>query len=205
MPIAARRVRTDMADTQPQDRGVRGFAARLQHMADLVSLAGAWAAGLCMAALTLLVLVDTLLAFASRYISESVPSGTGVGWEYSAYLMGAAFLLGAGLTLRSGLQLRVELLLAAGKGRFARAIELFAAALGSAVTVSLAIWLFRFTIRTHGYGEVSQDSFTPLWIPQLVLSIGMAVLAFQMVARLLTCLSGGELNKPSLGVASAIE
>lgn len=183
----------------------RGFAASLQRAADLVSLGGAWAAAFCTAALTVLVLVDTLLAFGSRYILESIPAGTGVGWEYSAYLMGAAFLLGAGLTLRAGLQLRVELLLAAGKGRLARGIELFAAALGSIVTVALTIWLARFTLRTHGYGEVSQDSFTPLWIPQMVLTIGMGVLAFQMVARLVTCLSGGALNKPELGVASAIE
>lgn len=189
---------------QQQQEG-RGFAASLQRVADMLSLGGAWAAALCTAALTLLVLIDTLLAFASRYISESIPAGTGVGWEYSAYLMGAAFLLGAGLTLRAGLQLRVELLLAAGKGRFARMMELFSAALGSAVTVSLTIWLARFTLRTYGYGEVSQDSFTPLWIPQLVLTIGMGVLAFQMVARLVTCLSGGALDRPALGVASAIE
>lgn len=183
----------------------RGFAAGLQRVADLASLAGAWVAAFCMAALTLLVLVDTLLAFASRYIYQGIPSGTGVGWEYSAYLMGAAFLLGAGLTLRAGLQLRVELLLSAGHGRFAKWMELFAAALGSMVTVALTIWLARFSMRTYGYGEVSQDSFTPLWIPQMVLTVGMGVLALQMVARLVTCLSGGRLNHPELGVASAIE
>lgn len=183
---------------------VQDFAAALQGAADRVSLAGAWLAGGCIAALTLLVLIDTILAFVSRYV-PSVPSGTGVGWEYSAYLMGAAFVLGAGLTLRAGLQLRVELLISAGKGRMAWALELFAAALGSAVTVALTLWLARFTFRTYGYGEVSQDSFTPLWIPQSVLTIGMGVLAFQMVARLATCLTGGPLNKPELGVASAIE
>lgn len=194
-----------MSDHQPDQPEARGFAAGLQRAADIVSLGGAWAAALCTAALTLLVLVDTLLAFASRYLSESIPAGTGVGWEYSAYLMGAAFLLGAGLTLRAGLQLRVELLLSAGHGRFVRLLETASAALGSAVTVALTVWLAQFTLRTHGYGEVSQDSFTPLWIPQMVLTLGMGVLAFQMVARLVTCLSGGSLNRPALGVASAIE
>lgn len=184
--------------------GARGFAAALQGAADVVSVAGAWLAGGCIVALTLLVLVDTLLAFASRHI-PAVPSGTGVGWEYSAYLMGAAFVLGAGLTLRTGLQLRVEILLSAGRGRMARVLELFAAALGSLVTASLTLWLAQFTLRTHGYGEVSQDSFTPLWIPQAVLTLGMGVLAFQMLARLVTCLAGGRLNKPELGVSTAIE
>jgi TRAP-type mannitol/chloroaromatic compound transport system permease small subunit len=183
----------------------RGFAAALQRAADFVSLAGAWTAGGCIAALTLLVLTDTILAFLSRYLSAAIPSGTGVGWEYSAYLMGAAFLLGSGLTLRAGLQLRVEILISAGRGKQAWALELFAASLGTLVTCSLTLWLARFSMRTYGYGEVSQDSFTPLWIPQLVLAVGMGVLAFQMIARLVTCLTGGSVNKPELGVASAIE
>jgi TRAP-type mannitol/chloroaromatic compound transport system permease small subunit len=193
-----------MPAPRAETSGARGFAAALQGAADVVSVLGAWAAAACIAALTILVLIDTLMAFVSRYV-HAVPPGTGVGWEYGAYLMGAAFVLGAGLTLRAGLQLRVELLIAAGKGRLAWMLELFSSALGSAVTVAFAIWLAQFTLRTYGFGEVSQDSFTPLWIPRLVLTLGMGVLAFQMIARLVTCLTGGVLNRPELGVASAIE
>lgn len=182
----------------------RGPAAALQRAADRVSLVAAWVAGLCIVGLTLLVLIDTFMALISRYVS-SVPSGTGIGWEYSAYLMGAAFLLGSGMTLRAGLQLRVELLLSMGHGRYARIFEIMASALGTLVTVPLAWWLAQFTWRTWSYGEVSQDSFTPLWIPQLVLTIGAAVLAFQMVARLVTAISGNTVDNPSLGAASAIE
>ena len=182
----------------------RGLSAALQRAADAVSLLAAWAAALCIGALTLLVLVDTVLALVSRHL-PAVPSGTGVGWEYGAYFMGAAFLLGAGLTLRAGLQLRVELLMTAGGGRLAWVLELFASVLGSAVTVALAVWLTGFTLRTDGYGEVSQDSFTPLWIPRLVLTVGMGVLALQMLARTVTCLSRRPVNDPRLGAASAIE
>ncbi|MFK7996931.1 MAG: TRAP transporter small permease subunit [Granulosicoccus sp.] len=184
-------------------RSFERFAAALQGAADAVCVVAAWLAGLCLASLTLLVLTDTLLAFISRHF-PAIPSGTGVGWEYSAYLMGAAFVLGAGLTLRAGLQLRVEVLLAIGNGRMARTFELLASALGSVVTIFLAINMARFTLRTYGYGEVSQDSFTPLWIPQLVLSAGFFVLAFQMIARLITCLANGRLNKPELGVTTSI-
>lgn len=192
------------AKNSSSERGIRGFAVGFQRAADLAALTGAWLAALCIASLTVLVLVDTLLAFVSRYL-RFLPTGTGIGWEYSAYLMGAAFVLGAGLTLRAGLQLRVELLISSGKARLAWLLELFSCALGSVVTVILAIWLARFTLRTYGFGEVSQDSFTPLWIPQSVLTIGMAVLALQMVARLMTCLTGGTVDDPELGVASAIE
>lgn len=182
----------------------RGPAAALQRAADFVSLIAGWLAGLCIVGLTLLVLIDTIMALISRYV-VSFPSGTGIGWEYSSYLMGAAFLLGAGMTLRAGLQLRVELMLSAGGGRMARVLETSAALLGTIVTVPLAYWLARFTMRTYGYGEVSQESFTPLWIPQLVLTIGAAVLAFQMVARFVTCVAGQPVNRPELGAASNIE
>lgn len=155
-------------------------------------------------ALTLLVLADILLAFLSKYL-RFVPSGTGVGWEYSAYLMGAAFLLGAGMTLRAGLQLRVELVMSSSHRMVVRVLEVVSAALGSAVSVAMAVWLFNFTLRTYGYGEVSQESFTPLWIPQAVLTLGAAVLAFQMVARLVSALAGHSLDNPTLGAASAIE
>jgi len=182
----------------------RGPVAALQRAADATSLFAAWLAGLCIVVLTLLVLTDTVMALISRMF-PAFPSGTGVGWEYSTYLMGAAFLLGSGMTLRAGLQLRVELMLAAGGGRFARALEISAALLGTVVTIPLALWLGQFTLRTYGYGELSQESFTPLWIPQLVLTLGAAVLAFQMVARLLSCLAGHPVDRPELGAASAIE
>lgn len=183
---------------------LRGPAAALQRAADAVSLFGAWLAGLCVVALTLLVLTDILLAFFSRFLNF-VPSGTGIGWEYSAYLMGAAFLLGSGLTLRAGLQLRVELTMSSGNVALVRALEILSSALGSAVTVSLAYWLFKFTLRNYDYGDVSQESFTPLWIPQAVLTLGANILALQMVARFMTALSGGPVDSTKLGAASAIE
>ncbi|WP_417281116.1 TRAP transporter small permease [Celeribacter sp.] len=183
---------------------VRGPAAALQRAADAVSLLGAWLAGLCVVGLTLLVLTDILLAFFSRFFSV-IPSGTGVGWEYSAYLMGAAFLLGSGMTLRAGLQLRVELVMSSERVMLVRVLEIISSALGSAVTVSLAYWLFKFTLRNYGYGDVSQESFTPLWIPQAVLTLGAGVLAIQMIARFVTALSGSPVNSTKLGAASAIE
>lgn len=140
-----------------------------------------------------MVLIDILLAFFSQYLSF-VPSSTGIGWEYSAYLMGAAFLLGSGMTLRAGLQLRVELVMSSNRPRLVRLLEIVSSALGTAVTCALTWWLLGFTMRTYGYGEVSQESFTPLWIPQAVLTLGAAVLAFQMSARLVSALAGNPVN-----------
>ncbi|HSF63635.1 MAG TPA: TRAP transporter small permease [Paracoccaceae bacterium] len=183
--------------------GNGGFAA-LQRAADLLSYAGAWMAAGCILGLTGLVLAEIAVAFLARFV-PALPSGIGIGWEYGAYLMGASFLLGAGMTLRAGLMLRVEILLRAGHGRLAAALELVSAAIGSALCLFLAASLAHMTWRTWGFGEVSQDSFTPLWIPQAVLTLGAAILALQMVTRLLACLLGRPLDRPEIGAATAIE
>lgn len=191
--------------TNVPEHGARqnGFAV-LQNTADLLSRVGGWVAAGCIVGLTGLVLTEIVVAFLARFIS-AMPSGIGIGWEYSAYLMGASFLLGSGLTLRAGLQLRVEILLRAGQRRFAAGLEIVSAAIGSAVCVFLAVSLIRMTLRTWGYGELSQDSFTPLWIPQAVLALGATILALQMVARLLAALLGLSLERQAIGAATAID
>ena len=72
-------------------------------------------------------------------------------------------------------------------------------------TVYLAVTLIAFTWRTFSFGETSQDSFTPLWIPQSVLCVGAVILAIQMLVRTLASLVGGRVDRPQLGAATAIE
>lgn len=193
-----------MTSSLNEDARSKGLVAALQAVADCLSLTGAFLAVLCMVAMTLLVLAEIVLAGVSRII-PSVPSTTHIGWEYSGYLMGACFLLGAGMTFRAGLQIRVEALLRAGKGRFSRVLETIASLAGAAVAVFVAMALVQFALRTWGYGEVSQDSLTPLWIPQAVLALGAVIMALQMLVRVLACLTGAPLDRPDLGAASAIE
>ncbi|SHN07201.1 TRAP transporter small permease [Roseibium suaedae] len=193
-----------MTSSLNEDARSKGLVAALQAAADCLSLTGAFLAVLCMVAMTLLVLAEIVLAGVSRII-PSVPSTTHIGWEYSGYLMGACFLLGAGMTFRAGLQIRVEALLRAGKGRFSRVLETIASLAGAAVAVFVAMALVQFALRTWGYGEVSQDSLTPLWIPQAVLALGAVIMALQMLVRVLACLTGAPLDRPDLGAASAIE
>lgn len=192
-----------MTNVPEHGAGQGGFAV-LQDIADLLSRVGAWIAAGCILGLTGLVLTEIVVAFLARFV-PAMPSGIGIGWEYSAYLMGASFLLGSGLTLRAGLQLRVEILLRAGQRRFAAGLEIVSAAIGSAVCVFLAVCLNRLTLRTWGYGEVSQDSLTPLWMPQSVLALGATILALQMVVRLLAAILGLAMERREIGAGTAIE
>lgn len=178
--------------------------AVLQSTADGISLIAAYLAAACIVALTGLILAEITVAFLSRFI-PSVHAGIGIGWEYSAYLMGGAFMLGAGMTLRAGQQIRVELLLRARGGRYHRTFETISCLMGSAVTVFLAVSMVLLTIRMFNSGEASQDSFTPLWIPQAALSLGAVILALQMTIRTLACLVGAPTERPELGASTQIE
>jgi TRAP-type mannitol/chloroaromatic compound transport system permease small subunit len=173
------------------------------RLADRLSLAAAYLAAACLAALIALLLAEIALGLASR-LFRGLPGNIPIAWEYSAYLMGASFLLGSALTLRVGMQVRVELLLRAGKGRFERILELVCNLIGVLITAFLAITLARFTLQSYLSGQVSTDSLTPLWIPQAVLTLGAMVLAVQMIARLLAWLTNQPLNDPKLGATSAL-
>lgn len=186
------------------DASVQNPSAMLYRIADGIALVAAFLAAACIVALTCLILAEISVAFLARFIS-GMPSGIGIGWEYSAYLMGGAFMLGSGMTLRAGQQIRVELLLRAGGGRFARLCELASCLLGSATAVFLAITMSQLTLRMFASGEASQDSFTPLWIPQSALTLGAIILAIQMLLRTLAWATEARLERPELGAATQIE
>ena len=181
-----------------------GPLAMLERIADGLSLVAAFLAAGCIIALTGLVLAEVVVAFLARFIS-TMPAGIGIGWEYSAYLMGGAFLLGSGLTLRAGHQIRVELLQQIGGGKYARSLETASCMVGSFITIFLAYTLVELTVRTFRFGEVSQSSFTPLWIPQSVLAAGAIILSLQMVTRTLASFLGTPVNRPELGAASTVQ
>lgn len=194
-------------ETEPLSLGnvhETGLSAMLQRIADGLSLAASYLAVACIVALTGLVMAEILVAVLSRVV-PGVPSGIGIAWEYSGYLMGGAFMLGAGMTLRAGLQIRVELLLRAGQGRYAQLLEFASSLIGAIISVFLAWSMVAFALRSYSFGEVSQDSFTPLWPAQGLLALGAVVLALQMIARTLSCAFGNKVDRPELGAATALE
>lgn len=186
------------------DARATGPLAMLYGIADGVALIAGFLAAICIAALTGLILAEIFVAFTARFIPV-MPASIGIGWEYSAYLMGGSFMLGAGMTLRAGQQIRVEMLLWLQEGRFARSLELVSSLIGLVVTIFLAVTMSQLTLRMFTSGEVSQSSFTPLWVPQSVLAFGAIVLMLQMIIRTLVCLFGGRVDRPELGAATQIE
>lgn len=143
----------------------------------------AWAAALCMVGLLAMV----LLSIVSRQLHFHVP-GTDA---YAGYLMAAAGFLALAHTLKRGEHIRVTLLLSALRGPARKALELWALAAATALALLAAVYSARLVWQSRLFNDIStSNDATPLWIPQLSMAIGCAVLVVAFVDEFVLELRG---------------
>ena len=134
-------------------------------------------AALCMVGLLGMV----VLSIAGRLLHFHVP-GTDA---YAGYLMAAAGFLALAHTLKRGEHIRVTLLLSALQGRGRRVLELWSLAAASGLSGLLAFYSARLVWQSHAFNDVSTaNDATPLWLPQLVMAVGTAVLMLAFIDEL---------------------
>jgi TRAP-type C4-dicarboxylate transport system permease small subunit len=104
---------------------------------------------------------------------------------YAGYLMAASGFLALAHTFRRGEHIRVTLLLGALAGGRRRALELWALAAGSALALLFAGYSVRLAWQSYRFHDISTaNDATPLWIPQLAMAAGTAILALALVDEL---------------------
>jgi TRAP-type mannitol/chloroaromatic compound transport system permease small subunit len=166
-------------------------------VADKAAIVGGWLAAAALAILVVLIVSEISVAFVSKFF-RNLPGDIPIAWEYSGYLSGTAFLAATAMTLRAGGHIRVGVLIANVPPAVRRIFEILCAALGTTLTVFLAWTLIRFAAQAALSGEVSIDSYTPMWIPKSLMAAGAILLAIQMIARLIRSVAGGELDDEKL-------
>jgi TRAP-type C4-dicarboxylate transport system permease small subunit len=145
----------------------------------------AWLAALCMIGLLVMVLLSVL----GRQLHFNVP-GTDA---YAGYFMAAAGFLSLAHTLKRGEHIRVTLLLSALKGAPKRALEIWALFAASALAVLSAYYSGRLAWQSHTFNDVStSNDATPLWIPQLSMAVGTAILAIAFIDELVLEIRGAR-------------
>jgi len=155
----------------------------MRGLLDKLYLAAAWLAALCLVAL----LVMVLLGIVSRQMNFHVP-GTDA---YAGYLMAAAGFLALAHTLKAGEHIRVTLLLHRLQGRARKAMEVWALAAASALALLFAYYSVRLVWLSHLFHDISTgNDATPLWLPQLAMAVGTAVLAIAFIDELVLELRG---------------
>jgi TRAP-type C4-dicarboxylate transport system permease small subunit len=126
-------------------------------------------------------LVMVLLSIVSRQLHFHVP-GTDA---YAGYMMAAAGFLALAHTLKRGEHIRVTLLLSVLNRPARRAAELWALAAASALAMLSAYYSGRLAWQSHAFNDISTgNDATPLWLPQLSMAIGTAVLAIAFIDEL---------------------
>jgi TRAP-type C4-dicarboxylate transport system permease small subunit len=99
-------------------------------------------------------------------------------------MAGAGFLALAH-TLKKGEHIRVTLLLNHLQGPARRALELWALAAASALALLFAYYSARLAWQSHQFNDISTgNDATPLWLPQLAMAAGTAVLAIAFIDEL---------------------
>ncbi len=155
----------------------------MRRLLDALYDGAAALAALCMIGLLGMV----LLSIVSRQMGFHVP-GTDA---YAGYLMAGAGFLALAHTLKKGEHIRVTLLLNHLQGRARRALEIWALAAASALALLSAFYSGRLVWQSHLFNDISTgNDATPLWLPQLAMAAGTAVLAVAFVDELVLELRG---------------
>jgi TRAP-type transport system small permease protein len=152
---------------------------KLIAIIEKITKVGGLISAACIVAMVLLILVETLLRLfleRSLFIAE----------EFSAYLMANFVMLGLAYTLREGGHIRVNILLSRLKGVGRTACELMGCLVGCAVFVLLTweLWSIMFDnfVTNQRSMNITQ---TPIFLPQIGLVVGSALMVMQMAAEAL--------------------
>jgi TRAP-type C4-dicarboxylate transport system permease small subunit len=155
----------------------------VRRLLDALYDGAAWLAALFMIGL----LVMVLLAIVSRLLHFHVP-GTDA---YAGYLMAASGFLALAHTLKRGEHIRVTLLLARLRGGARRGMEVWALAAATALAGLFAFYSVRLAWQSRQFHDISTgNDATPLWIPQLGMALGTAILLIAFVDELVLELRG---------------
>jgi TRAP-type C4-dicarboxylate transport system permease small subunit len=132
-------------------------------------------------------LVAVLLSITGRQLGFNVP---GID-SYAGFLLAASGFLSLAHTLKRGEHIRVTLLLNALHAKPKRGLELWTLVAGVLLSGLFAFYAAKLAWQSSEFNDVSTgNDATPLWIPQLSMAVGAAVLLIAMLDELILELRG---------------
>lgn len=159
----------------------------------LIKAAGAGAA-LALALIGVVIIAQII----ARLIGQQVPAAD----DFAAWAMAASAFLALPYAMRHGDHIRVTLILQRLPAGLQRGTETLATALGFALAAWAAWHAAVFVHDSWQYDEVAQGLLrVPLWVPQLCMPVGLALLALMLGDRLWRCLAGLPLGDEAADTA----
>lgn len=145
-------------------------------MAEGLSLGGAFLSALFMGLIVLLIVVEITLrtvAGASTFVAS----------EYSGYFLVAVVVLGLAYTLREEAHIRITLVHSRLPRRWRRRVDVLVGLSSMVMTAFILVYAVLMVYETRAL-EMTADTIseTPLWIPQVVIPVGLVLFLFQFAA-----------------------
>ena len=110
------------------------------------------------------------------------------GANYAGYAMATTSFLALAYTFNHNAHIRVALFVTR-MGKWRRAVEIWCYTIGSVVACFLAWYAVKATRLSHKINDISQgQDATPLWMPQVFMSIGAVIFAVAVVDNLIRIL-----------------
>ena len=136
-------------------------------------------AGAALGAFSLLVMIGLITV---DVIGRKLGHSTGVAFEITGYLLLIAVFLGTAYTLKSGKHIEITLI----TGRLKERVRRWLRVATSAFSVAFVGWLFWYTLQNAIFFFTNKSTstttlHTPLWIFQLLIPIGLALLALAII------------------------
>jgi TRAP-type C4-dicarboxylate transport system permease small subunit len=149
------------------DKLLRGIEA--------LSKGGAYLSALSMLLIVGLILVE-IIARAVFGVSTMIAA------EYSGYMLVALVLLGFAYTIEQGGFIRINLVRTRMSDETKRRMDIFAAAFSAAITGYIFYFSVFMVYETWALGmEADTVAETPLWIPQVMVPVGLLMLLIQLL------------------------
>ena len=159
----------------------------MRKLLDALYDGAAWLAALFMIGVLLMV----LLSIVSRLLHFHVP-GTDA---YAGYAMAGAGFLALAHTLKRNEHIRVTLILGKLRGKAKRALELWSLSAAVLLAGLFAFYSVRLAWQSHQFHDIStSNDATPLWIPQIMMAVGTAVLFIAFIDEWVLELRGQRPN-----------
>ncbi|MCB1857948.1 MAG: TRAP transporter small permease [Gammaproteobacteria bacterium] len=133
-------------------------------------------------------LVDRLAGMVSgQAIGLTIPSYA----DFTGFFLAAATFLGLAYTLRSGGHIRVTIITGVLSCRVRRLFELWSIGLAMALTAYATWYALALTRESYRYNDLSSGMIAvPLWIPQLAVAFGLAVLTIALLDEFVSVTRG---------------
>ena len=153
---------------------------RLSRLIERLSQVGGWLAAAAvlgiLALVTFEVVARSLFGFSTQ-----------VADEFSGYLNVAAIYFGLAYALKEGAYVRVEPVYRLFRGPWGVAVRWLIVSASLVYMLVTTVYFVRYTASNFQSGIVSTSfSETPLWIPQVAIVVGSALLVLQLAAYLLS-------------------